>query len=381
MTLLRRLNPLYLLALVLFLVTLAAAAVGTSGDETGLSRSASVYDEGPGGTALLRRWLESAGVATTVLQGDRFDPDAAREEVLFLLGASEPLTPTDVSALQRYVSSGGTLVVATEAGLSEAPLLDPYGVRLGAFVAGSIVDAVGPVVAASGARRVSVDRGRDVELGDRGLPLVGTSRGALAAAVPDGRGMLEVVGSLAPFLTGQIADADNGRLVLALADAAVRAHGTVAFDEYHHGSHPPPDTLAILERTWPGRALVIAGLLVLGYAAVTGRRLGPPIPLQHRPARSSLDHVRAFAGLVRRSGRTEIARERLRRELRGGIARALGMDARAPLDRLLSALAQTSPDRAAAAREIDGELATAGESDLLRIVRRIDAVTRPEGRE
>lgn len=374
MAALRRVNPLYVLAVALFVATLAVTALSTSGDQTGLSRSASVFDQGPGGTALLRRWLDDVGVRTSVIQGDSFAPDPAREQVLFVLGASEPLTPADVSALQRYVSGGGVLVVATEAGLSEAPLLDPYGVRLTAFVAGSVLDTVGPLSSVSGARRVSVDRGREVDLGGRAVPLVRTARGALAATVPDGRGAVHVVGSLAPFLTGQITDADNGRLVLALADAAVRSRGTVAFDEYHHGAHPPPDALAILERTWPGRALVLAGLLVLGYAAVTGRRLGPPIPLEHRPARSSLDHVRAFAGLIRRSGHTGIARDRLRRELRTGIARAVGMDSAAPLERLLASLAQISARRAAEARAIDAQLASATDAELLRIVRRIDDV-------
>ncbi len=376
---LRRVDPLYVLAAALFAAALAVTAASSSGDRTGLSRSASVYDQGPGGTALLRQWLESVGLRTVVLQGDRFDPDPSREPVLFLLGASEPLTPGDVAALRRYVSSGGTLVVATEAALTEAPLLDAYRVRLTGFVAGSVLEAVAPLGTGAGARRVSVDRGRQVDAGERALPVARAAHGDLAVAVPDGRGALYVVGSLAPFLTGQITDADNGRFALGLAAAAARSGGAVAFDEYHHGAHPPPDVLAILERTWPGRALLVAGFLVFGYLAVTGRRLGPPLPLEHRPARSALDHVRAFAGLVRRSGRTEIARDRLRRDLRFGVARAVGLDADAPMERLLAAFAQISPERAAEARAIDAQLAAhSPNAELLRIVRRIDALLRPE---
>ncbi len=103
----------YLLAGLLLAATLAVSALGTPGDETGLSRSASVYDQGPGGTAVLRRWLDGLGVRTVALQGDRFAPDLAEEEVLFLLGATEPLTPADIGTLQKFVSEGGTLVVAT----------------------------------------------------------------------------------------------------------------------------------------------------------------------------------------------------------------------------------------------------------------------------
>ncbi|MDE3193939.1 MAG: hypothetical protein KGN00_09655, partial [Chloroflexota bacterium] len=225
---------------------------------------------------------------------------------------------------------------------------------------------------------VSIDRGREVAADRRALPLLRAAGAEVAAAIPDGRGALYVVGSLAPFLSGQLADADNGRFVLGLALAAARSGGAVAFDEYHHGAHPPPDVLAILERTWPGRAFLLAGFLVLGYLAATGRRLGPPLPVEHRPARSTLDHVRAFAGLVRRSGRVEIARERARRDLRLGIARAVGLDASAPPERLVAALARVSPQRAAEAREIDAQLGRASDGDLLRIVRRIDALLRPD---
>ncbi len=375
----RRVNVLYLVAAALFVATLAFSVFTSGTDETGLSRSASVLDDGPGGAAVLRRWLEGLGVETRVLSGERFAPDPERERVVFVLGATEPLTPADVSSLREFASRGGAVVVATEAGASEALLLNALGVRLTSFAPLGDLDVVGALASAAGASTVSVDRARELDLGDRGLPVLRSQRGPVAAVVREGGGAVFVVASLAPFLSGQIGDAQNGRFALALADAAVRDGAAVAFDEYHHGSHPAPDVLAILERTWPGRALLVAGALVLLYVVLTGRRLGPPLPLEHRPARSSLDHVRAFAGLVRRSGHGEIARERLRHDLRAGIARAAGMDPRAPAERLFGALAQASPERAAEAREVDALLARPlRDGDLLRTVRRIDELVRSE---
>jgi hypothetical protein len=371
----RRVNVLYLLAAALLIATLAFSVRATPADQTGLSRSASALDEGPGGTAVLRRWLGDLGVATRVISGDRFAPDPERERVVLVLGATEPITPADVDSLLRFASGGGTVVVATEAGITEALLLDAVGVRLVAFAPLGELDAVGPVAALTAVGRIAIDRGRELDLGARGIAVARTARAPVVAVVRQGSGLVYVVGSLAPFLSGQIADAGNGRFALALADAAVRSGGAVAFDEYHHGAHPAPDVLAILERTWPGRALLVAGAAVFLYVILTGRRLGPPLPLEHRAARSSLDHVRAFAGLVRRSGHGEIARERLRRDLRAGIARIVGMDPRAPLDRLVGAFAQVSPERAAEAREVDALLARRSrDADLLRIVRRIDEI-------
>lgn len=376
---LRRVNVLYVLAALLFVGTVAFSVV-TAGqtDPTGLERTASVYDEGPAGTAVLRRWLDGLGVRTSVVQGDLFQPRLEDARAVLLLGATELLTPADVADLRDLVARGGTLVIATEAGVAEGLLLDAFGVSLAGVVPLGEHEVLGPLGALTGARSLSVDRGREIDPGDRGIVTARSADGSLAVTIKEGSGTVHVIGSLAPFLSGQIAEADNGRFILALLDDAIRAGGPVAFDEYHHGAHPPADVLAVLQRTWPGRALVIGGIIVFAFLALTGRRLGPPLPLEHRPARSSLDHVRAFAGLVRRSGHSEIARERLRRELRQGIARELGLDPAAPADRLFGALGAAHPDRAREAREIDEQLGRPlRDADLLRSVRRIDRIVHP----
>lgn len=375
----RRVDLLYVLAAILFVATLGLSALTSRTDETGLSRTASVRDEGPGGAAVLRRWLDGLGVRTGVLAGERFAPDARRERAVLVLGATEPLVPADVSALRAFAEDGGTVVVATEAGVAEALLLDALGVRLTGFAPLGEHDVLAPHAAALSAARISIDRGRELDPGPRGIAVAATARAAVAAVVLEGGGAFYVVGSLAPFLSGQIGEAANGRFVLSLLDRAIRDGGTVAFDEYHHGAHPEPDVMALLVRTWPGRALLLAGGVAFAFVVLTGRRLGPPLPLDHRAPRSSLEHVRAFAGLVRRSGHGGIARERLRRDLRTGVARTVGMDPRAPAERIFAALAYVSPERAAEAREIDALLARPlRDADLLRTVRRIDALLRPE---
>src|SRR2546428_7393983 len=125
----------------------------------------------------------------------------------------------------------------------------------------------------------------------------------------------------------------------------------VAFDEYHHGAHPTSDVLVLLVRTWPGRALLFAGVAGFLSLLVSGRRLGPPIPLDPRPPRSSLDYVRGFAGLVRRSGHGEIARRRLQRDLRAGLALRLGLDPATPVEHGGAAISIADRERAARAKE------------------------------
>jgi hypothetical protein len=112
------------------------------------------------------------------------------------------------------------------------------------------------------------------------------------------------------------------------------------------------------------------------YLVATSRRLGPAIPLDPRPPRSSLEYIRGFAGLVRRSGHGEIARRQLRRELRTTLARELGLDPEAPIGDIATEIAMTDRERAARARALDEALARPLRDEaLLRTVREIGRLT------
>jgi hypothetical protein len=371
---LRRVHPLYYVALLMFIAALVASIV-TADTSGGTTRSASIYDQGPGGAAALRRYLESMGASTVALQGDSFTVDPGQVSVLFVLGPSEAFTPVDVQAVRRFVQAGGTAVLATDAGIVDRPLLDAFGVIVAGVAAPGRYPMSGISFADPPVSSISLDRGVVLSLGAGRIPLASVGGRPLIALAPEGRGALVVVGSVAPFLTGQLDDAQNGRFALALAASAIERGGAVAFDEYHHGIHPTSDVFVLLVRTWPGRALLFAGIAFFVYLVASGRRLGAPIPLDPRPPRSSLEYIRGFAGLVRRSGHGEIARRRLRRELRTGLARQLGLDPDTPFEQTVAEIATSDRDRAARARAADESLGRPLRDDaLLRTVREIEAL-------
>src|SRR5439155_809783 len=204
--------------------------------------------------------------------------------------------------VRRFVSAGGTAVLATDAGLLDRPLLDMFDVHVAGALGPGEYPIGGIAFSDPPASKVSLDRGVTLTLGPGRVPLASALGRAFVGMAPAGRGALIVVGTVAPFLNGQLGIADNGRFALALALSEGRS---VAFDEYHHGYHPTDDALVLLERTWPGRALVLAAVAIFLYLVLTGRHLGLPIPLDPRPPRSSLEYIRGFAGLVRRSGHDE----------------------------------------------------------------------------
>src|SRR5919204_532405 len=94
---LRRVHPLYYAAVALFIIAFALTAL-TAGSPGGPGRSGSVYDQGPGGTAALRTFLEAMGISTVTVQGDSFRVDPAQVAILFMLGPTEAVTPTDAVA-------------------------------------------------------------------------------------------------------------------------------------------------------------------------------------------------------------------------------------------------------------------------------------------
>ncbi len=359
-------------ALVLFAVAvgLTILTAGTS-DESGLSRSASIYDEGPGGTTVLRRYLEANGVRTTSLQSDRF-VIPAEVDAVFILGATEEIGPAELTVFREHVRAGGTLVVASDLALTERSLLGAFGIRrAGATVRPGEHEVASIALAAPLVRRIFVDVGIALDASPGGVTIASDGRATIVAATREGPGSVYAVGTLAPFLNGTIGSADNARLALALAGAALPGR-VVAFDEFHHGIRAAPDPLAVLTGSWPGRALILAGALTLAFLAVTGRRLGPPLPLDPRPPRSSLEYVRGFGGLVRRSGRREIPRRRAREELRVGLARQSGLDPATPFDEVVAIVARRDPARAARAVALDDAILRAPRDDqLLRIVAQV----------
>lgn len=369
-----RIDPLYALAGVLLLVVIGLAIfVGSNAQSQG--RSGSALDATSGGTARLRALFEELGARTVIVQGERFLPRETGVTVLFMLGVTEFVSDEDAVAARTFLQGGGTLIVGTDLGVAESAVLRGYGISMGASAGSGRYEASSVIAATASAVQISIDNGRVLTLSDRWSPVMRSDGRTLAAMTREGLGTLIVVGSLAPFVNQYLPVADNGRFALSLAAAGFGTGRSIGFDEYHHGAHPSPELMAVLERTWFGRAMLLAGAMVFVYLWWSGRRFGPPLPADPRPPRSSLEYIRGFAGLLRRSGRDEIARERLRRDLRLGLAARYGLDPTTPLDRILATAEADDPITAAEARATDAALTgRLRENDLLRTVARIEGL-------
>jgi hypothetical protein len=367
----RRIDPLYLASAVLAVITIIVL-IATTTSPSGTSRTGSVGDPGPGGASAARRYLEAMGATTRVLQGGSFDPSGA--DVVLIIGASELITDADAARIRAFVRDGGTAIVATDVGVAERAIFSAFDIRVAGIARPGALELARGAFIDPPADQMLIDRGVTLGVPSRADVLATDGQAPVIASVREGTGLFIAIGSVWPLLDAGLGQSANARALLSLAKPALVARGgVVAFDEYHHGAHASSDVLVLLETTWPGRALVFAAALTLLYLILTGRRLGPPVPLDVRPARSSLEYVRGFAGLVRRSGRGEIARRRMRADLQRGLARGLGLDPATPFDRVLATVGAHDRARAAEARALDDALGRPlRDEQLLRTVAQIE---------
>src|SRR2546425_13350036 len=98
------------------------------------------------------------GARTTTLEGDRFAPDASTASMLFILGATEAITPADAQNVRKFVAAGGTPAVATGGGVFERPLPDAVDVPIHGVASPRTPPPYGPVLAAPPPRALRVAR-------------------------------------------------------------------------------------------------------------------------------------------------------------------------------------------------------------------------------
>lgn len=342
-------------------------------DQNALVFSYSSTDAGPGGTLALRRWVASLGYTTSTLQGSRFSvPSNVR--VAFVIGPLEAVQPGDAETLAEWVSRGGTAIVASDRSVIDEALFTTFGVELTSRPPGAVGGEISPALARPPFRDLRTSTARALRLAEPAAVLVGDGDRALVVEKRVGRG--RVILSSAPDMLANVnlGAAQNGSLVLNfLADAP--AGSVVAFDEYHHGAHVEPDAMALFTETAPGHAFLFIGAAVFLYVALRGRRFGASLPLEERPARSSLDYIRSFAGLLRRSGARALAGERLARLYRRRFARAAGIRVTSDTPDVLAALRHADPREAAAVEEVLTRLeGPVNDNDLLVTVERAEAI-------
>lgn len=320
---------------------LVVLGIATRGGEDTAGRPASTYNPGAKGAAAVYEYLENVDVPVArVLTRDL---QAAPGDVLFIV-APEGLTELDADALEPRIEDGLRVVVADDGpnallsslGINEA---DDRGEDLPVPVAF-------PSRTVRGVGYVELSHRRRLTPPARWTPVVADDAGAAVLVRTLGKGRIVVVADSFPFTNTGVSQADNLTLLHNLA--ALRApEGRVVFDEFHHGYTRARTPTTYLFDSGFGAMFYL--VLVLGalwaWSALT--RLGPPVPLDQAPRRTSAEYVDSLAGVLEAGDAPGYALRALVADLRHRAAEVCGVPMGAPAERLFQTLQRSRPEDAA----------------------------------
>ena len=219
----------------------------------------------------------------------------SRPATLMVLGA-ERLTAGEGSALRRFASGGGRLVIAggdlastLPRVIVAAPAWTPAGPTT--FVARGGGDPLAGVRTVRTAGEGVFTRDANVGPGAAG-GLTGAG-GRLVAVRRVGAGEIVAVADVSPLQNSLLAEADNARFGLDLAGAG---GAPVVFAEALHGYGEASGLAAVPGRWWV--AFAIFGLAAVAWVLARGRRLGPAEPVATAPVPPRSDYVVAMTRLL-----------------------------------------------------------------------------------
>lgn len=275
--------------------------------------------------------------------------DLSKVALLFVFTPSSPYTASDAQQLHDWVSGGGVLVYASEAGDDQVDRA--FGVRRSGVLT--------PIQAASATP--VLDGVRSVVGGNQAYPLIPAADqvvtlrsdiDSLGYIQTIGKGKAVVLADPLELCNINLDKADNGRMLADLL-GLVPAGAPVSFDEYHHGFTVGDVTpQAWLLTPW-GAAIALVVVAVFAGLILRGRAFGPRQPLPAPVGRESGEWTSAVGALLRRSGGRQVTLAVLTDASQRSVAHRLGLPLE-PRDRLQAALVLRAPavsDEMAAARD------------------------------
>ena len=328
-------------ALLLVLAAILGALSGPRSADPFFQRTSTFFTDGSGARALLlimKRLLPSAEQWRRPLYLLPSPADGEAASTLIVAGPLSPIAKAEAEHLDRWLSRGGQLILATSDGWPVGRRLAVEAERESEQAAAE--DAAEQAQTNTAKRETYLSRhvpglqwskpgkvttgriaGSSVSLGEmdgqwrQHFTSIGNAKPALAAGadvlaveIPVGRGRVVALADPTMVSNGALREADHAVWLVTLA--AGWRNGAVLVDEFHHGFGTTRGvsslTWAFLETPWGWSVaqLAAAGLLyVFGYRRRFGRISEPPPPARASPtdlidARGGLFHAAAAQGLA-----------------------------------------------------------------------------------
>lgn len=363
-----RKNAAALLLILLLVVTTVLATFWQLRQESDRPALATFSTDPQGGRALML-WAQALGYQTTADTLSVFaPPNDAR--LAFILEPQLPgISEAEWEPLEEWVERGGTLVLVGQ-GFGTALSLQPhnFNIQFRDETEDGVVQVRGNLFEKA-PHRLQNARPRAYLESERSdfETLLTIDGDPLVVMLAQGQGKM-IFGSIPyPLSNLGLKEPGNAEFVLGMLQIAGEG-GAIWFDEWHHGlrtsaSTAPSGLGQWMIRSRPGQAILYAGLVLFLWLGLSGRRLGPSLPLPARQQRRApAEHALALANLSRRAGHQQAVREHYRRSLKQALGERYGLSLALPDQEFVQRLAIFRPHLNV--EELDALLAALRRDDL-----------------
>ena len=333
----------------------------------------STNSDAKNGTSAVRYVAQSLGHGGDQVAGSF---DLSKSGLLFVFSPTSPFTGYEAQQLHDWVTAGGVLVYASEAGDDQVD--SAFGVRrsndptraVGAYGVEPL-KGVGELSGGDFVYPFALTTNQVAIVRDR----TGLALGYIESI---GTGRAVVLADPLVLCNGYLDQNGNSRMLVDLLALAAPS-GHVAFDEYHHGFTVGDVTpRAWLLTPW-GAGLAWLVIAVFVGLILRGRGFGPRVPLQAGGARASSEWTSAVGALLRRAGGRKVTLDVLATATQRAVAARLGIPVE-PHDRMQATLEQRAPELAAALAGADRAISTSAatrDAGLLDTARRLHQIAYP----
>jgi hypothetical protein len=333
------------IGIVLLLVVVTTVATfqrGTGEEYPALSSLSSARN----GALALKSWVRELQyeVDEQILANFAPPEDAS---IVFML---EPLFPTegDMSALDKWVEGGGTLIAIGEQ-YGMFSVVDHYRFSLNYIVDNTGAPAIeAPLLLSPSQFDASNAKVRFTFASDREdfVTLMAYQGKPVLVSFEQGQGRVILGTVTQTFTNAGLKQPGNPELVLNIL-ALARNKGTVWFDEWHHGMRSGEQVLGpseFLLRTPVGHSLLFITFAVFIALFLQGRGFGRPVPLpQEIRRRGALEHVTGIANLSRRAAHRSAVMMQYHSQLKRKLGQRYRLDPGMDDEEYVNALAGYNP--------------------------------------
>lgn len=300
----------------------------------------------PDGTLAMYEWLSRLGYHVERIENTAFQI-SDHTHLLLIIGPSEQIENDEAQYILQWVERGNTLVMADTKSYLDNNLLRKLDVDFNTLDDPTTRIPITQPLADAPIDDLNLETYNSFKFRDSNyVPYAQAEDKTFLARIAHGSGVIWIT-TLPDLFTNENLRNNNDAQVVAALVAALPRDSTIAFDEYHLGFKPEyaGSFINVLYDTPWGWGVLFTIVLLFGYMAVNGQRLGRVMPIPKALARRSpSEYVTSMANLFRRANKRGMVLQHYRHSLKRRLGRPYHLNPDLPDERYVELLARLRPE-------------------------------------